>query len=85
MDILSVLGIIIALGSIVGGQHLEGGHLSSILQFTAFFDCFWRNIRGSDAPVPALHFFEIAWSRRYGLWQREGGYERGDYPGRGII
>ncbi|HQU27842.1 MAG: flagellar motor protein [Nitrospira sp.] len=36
MDILSVLGIIVALASIVGGQHLEGGHLSSILQGTAF-------------------------------------------------
>jgi len=36
MDILSILGIIIALGSIVLGQHLEGGHLSSILQLTAF-------------------------------------------------
>ncbi len=36
MDILSILGVIIAIGSIVVGQHLEGGHLSSILQFTAF-------------------------------------------------
>lgn len=36
MDILSILGIIIALASIVIGQHLEGGHLSSILQMTAF-------------------------------------------------
>lgn len=36
MDILSILGIILALGSIVVGQHLEGGHLSSILQLTAF-------------------------------------------------
>lgn len=36
MDILSVLGILLSLGAIVGGQHLEGGHLSSILQGTAF-------------------------------------------------
>ncbi len=36
MDILSVLGILVSLGAIVGGQHLEGGHLSSILQGTAF-------------------------------------------------
>ncbi len=36
MDILSILGIIVAVASIVGGQHLEGGHLSSILQGTAF-------------------------------------------------
>ncbi len=36
MDILSILGVLIAIASIVGGQHLEGGHLSSIMQFTAF-------------------------------------------------
>ena len=36
MDILSVLGIILAVGSIILGQQLEGGHIGSILQFTAF-------------------------------------------------
>ncbi len=36
MDILSILGIVLSIVAIVGGQHLEGGHLSSIMQFTAF-------------------------------------------------
>jgi chemotaxis protein MotA len=36
MDIATLLGIALALGSIIGGQALEGGHLSSILQLTAF-------------------------------------------------
>lgn len=36
MDIATILGIVVALGSIIGGQALEGGHLSSILQLTAF-------------------------------------------------
>jgi chemotaxis protein MotA len=36
MDILSILGILLSIVAIVGGQHLEGGHLSSIMQFTAF-------------------------------------------------
>ena len=36
MDILSLLGIVLSVGAIVGGQHLEGGHISSILQLTAF-------------------------------------------------
>lgn len=36
MDIATILGIVIAVGAIVGGQALEGGHLSSILQLTAF-------------------------------------------------
>jgi chemotaxis protein MotA len=36
MDIATILGIVIALGSIIGGQVLEGGHVGSILQLTAF-------------------------------------------------
>lgn len=36
MDIATILGIVIALGSIIGGQALEGGHLGSIMQLTAF-------------------------------------------------
>ena len=36
MDILSIIGMILSLGAIFLGQHLEGGHISSILQFTAF-------------------------------------------------
>ena len=36
MDILSVIGIVVALGSILLGQMLEGGHISSIIQGTAF-------------------------------------------------
>lgn len=36
MDIATILGVVIALGSIAGGQALEGGHLGSIIQLTAF-------------------------------------------------
>jgi len=36
MDILTLLGIVIALASILVGQLLEGGHVGSILQLTAF-------------------------------------------------
>ncbi|MDK2743986.1 MAG: flagellar motor protein [Nitrospira sp.] len=36
MDIATILGVVIAIGSIVGGQALEGGHLGSIMQLTAF-------------------------------------------------
>ncbi|MDE3225683.1 MAG: flagellar motor protein [Nitrospirota bacterium] len=36
MDIMTLIGVAVALGSIVGGQALEGGHLGSILQLTAF-------------------------------------------------
>jgi len=36
MDKLSIIGLILALGAIIGGQVLEGGHVSSLLQPTAF-------------------------------------------------
>ncbi len=36
MDIATIIGIVLALGSILGGQILEGGHPGSIMQLTAF-------------------------------------------------
>ncbi len=36
MDILTVLGLIIAFGAIIGGNILEGGHTDSLIQLTAF-------------------------------------------------
>jgi chemotaxis protein MotA len=36
VDIATIIGITLALGSILGGQVLEGGHVSSIMQLTAF-------------------------------------------------
>ncbi len=36
MDIATILGIVLAIGAILGGQALEGGHVGSILQLTAF-------------------------------------------------
>lgn len=36
MDLISFIGILIALVAILGGQVLEGGHISSLMQITAF-------------------------------------------------
>ncbi len=36
MDILTIIGVIVALGAILGGNILEGGHTSSLVQLTAF-------------------------------------------------
>ena len=58
MDILSVLGIIIAIGSIIGGQHLEGGHLSSILQMTAFLIVFGGTIGAVMLQFPLPIFLK---------------------------
>ncbi len=37
MDILSVVGILIALTAVFGGNIMEGGHTESLMVFTAFF------------------------------------------------
>lgn len=36
MDLVSIFGILLALTAIIGGQVLEGGHVNSLLQLTAF-------------------------------------------------
>jgi chemotaxis protein MotA len=36
LDIATIIGIVLAFGAIIGGQALEGGHLGSIMQLTAF-------------------------------------------------
>lgn len=36
MDLVSILGIVISFTAILGGQLLEGGHVGSLLQLTAF-------------------------------------------------
>jgi chemotaxis protein MotA len=40
MDYVSIIGIVLALAAILGGQVLEGGHISSLLQITAFLIVF---------------------------------------------
>ncbi len=36
MDVVSLLGLLLGLAAIIGGQWLEGGHVSSLVQPTAF-------------------------------------------------
>ena len=36
MDALSIIGVVVALGAILGGNILEGGHTDSLIQLTAF-------------------------------------------------
>ncbi|MEW5943533.1 MAG: flagellar motor protein [Pseudomonadota bacterium] len=36
MDFISIIGLVMALAAILGGQVLEGGHVGSLLQVTAF-------------------------------------------------
>lgn len=43
-DLISVIGIVLAMMAIIGGQVLEGGHISSLLQLTAFLIVFGGTI-----------------------------------------
>ena len=36
MDLLTLIGIVVALGAVLGGNILEGGHTGSLIQLTAF-------------------------------------------------
>jgi chemotaxis protein MotA len=36
MDIISIAGLLLGLGAVLVGQYLEGGHMGSLLQLTAF-------------------------------------------------
>lgn len=44
MDILTLIGVLVALGAILGGNILEGGHTDSLLQLTAFVIVFGGTI-----------------------------------------
>lgn len=54
MDLFSVLGLVIALVGIVGGQILEGGHPDALLQVTAFMIVIMGSLGATMvATVPA--------------------------------
>lgn len=56
MDIATILGLVISIGSIIGGQALEGGHLSSIIQLTAFIIVMGGTIGACmvQSPLPVV-------------------------------
>ncbi|MBL4850835.1 MAG: flagellar motor protein [Gammaproteobacteria bacterium] len=56
MDFLSLLGIIIALAAILGGNVLEGGHTSSLVQVTAFVIVMGGTIGAIMLQVPVRVF-----------------------------
>ena len=52
MDILTLLGVIFALVAIIGGNALEGGHLDSLLQLTAFMIVFGGTLGAIMVQTP---------------------------------
>ena len=77
MDILSVLGLIIGIGSILGGNFLEGGHIDSLIQLAAFVIVFGGTIGAVMVQTPLKTFVR---SMRISVWvfftPRSGGLEQ---------
>ncbi len=65
MDVLSLAGVILALTAILGGNHLEGGHMESLMQLTAFII-----VAGATAGAIMLQFAMPIFMRglKMGLW-----------------
>jgi chemotaxis protein MotA len=56
VDILSITGLIVALGAILGGNILEGGHTDSLMQLTAFLIVAGGTVGGTMVQMPLAHF-----------------------------
>src|SRR4051812_48744978 len=56
MDMLSIAGIVLAVGAILGGQALEGGHASSLMQLTAFIIVFGGTVGAVMVAFPKADF-----------------------------
>ncbi|MGE5467744.1 MAG: flagellar motor protein [Ignavibacteria bacterium] len=65
MDIISLLGLLLGLTAIVGGQVLEGGHIGALVQPTAFLIVVGGTIGATMLQSPISVFFSgirmIAW------------------------
>ncbi|MFO0768218.1 MAG: motility-associated protein [Nitrospiraceae bacterium] len=69
VDIATVLGIVIAIGSILGGQALEGGHAGSIMQLTAFIIVMGGTIGACCVQEPAARCDQSDWIPVFGYFQ----------------
>jgi chemotaxis protein MotA len=58
MDILSIIGLVVAVGAILGGQILEGGTVGSLLQFAAFLIVIGGTLGAVMLQSPLATFLE---------------------------
>jgi chemotaxis protein MotA len=56
VDILSIIGLLLGFAAILGGNHLEGGHLSSLVQPTAIMIVLGGTIGASMLQTPLSVF-----------------------------
>jgi chemotaxis protein MotA len=65
MDILTIVGIAVAFGAIIGGNLLEGGHIESLMQLTAFIIVMGGTFGAILVQTPMSVFFRAL---RIVLW-----------------
>ena len=65
MDILTIIGIIVGLVAIIGGNILEGGHTDSLMIFTAFFIVFGGTLGAVMVQTP-MPIFLRSMKNRHG-------------------
>jgi chemotaxis protein MotA len=65
MDALSIIGVVVGFGAIVLGQHLEGGHLSSLLNGPAMLIVFGGTVGAVMLQSPLAVFVRAL---RMALW-----------------
>jgi chemotaxis protein MotA len=65
VDLLSIIGIVLSLGAILGGNILEGGHIGSLLQLTAFVIVFGGTVGAVLLQTPMSVFLR---SLKMTLW-----------------
>ena len=58
MDIFTILGVVVGLAALLGGQFLEGGNAHSLLQFTAFMIVMGGTLGAVMVQYPMGKFFE---------------------------
>ena len=65
MDIMTILGVIVSIAAIIGGNLLEGGHTDSLMVFTAFFIVFGGTLGAVMVQTPMSVFMRsmkrVAW------------------------
>jgi chemotaxis protein MotA len=66
MDFLTIIGVVLAVSAIIGGNMLEGGHIESLLQLTAFVIVFGGTIGAAMVQTPLPIFLKslkmIVWA-----------------------
>lgn len=72
MDILTILGLVIGFGAILGGQVLEGGSMHSIMQFTAAIIVFGGTIGAVLVNYPMSTFILSLKNARLALFNSAG-------------